>query len=241
MIYLIDDNQHNQRAQNYGAFFVDNGEYEGYLTSVTRLPKMNSFAQSNHLDFLKEAKCILLHSTTEDVDENGKYISGSRSNAIKIIEQISEEGDKIPLVLFSNSMDEQAIYDHESSPNYIQGIKKNKLYERLRDFLEHYRATGAIELRIIARGKNYKANEVIEIVNELLNPVAMQPGENMITIDLVAKDKFKQLIESVYPDLNWKDLLYDLEDADLSIGEFRNKLGLIKEDYLKYGRNIHTW
>ena len=66
MIYLIDDNQSNQRLNNYNLTFVEDGVFNGYLESIEELEVGKSFSDTSHLDFLKTADCILLHSTTED-------------------------------------------------------------------------------------------------------------------------------------------------------------------------------
>ena len=100
MIYLIDDNQ-NRHRENIGIDFIDK-VFADVLTSVEKIEK-RALSDLSHLEFLNDADCILLHYTTEDYDfENNLFISGSRTNAVKIVESIAEEGDKIPLVLFSN-------------------------------------------------------------------------------------------------------------------------------------------
>ena len=155
MIYLIDDNQNNQRLNNYNITFVDDGVFDGYLSSIEKIEIGNSLSDVSHLEFLKTADCILLHSTTEDYERDKGFIPGSRINALNIVESISKDGEIIPLVLFSNSMVEVK-FDFENNPNFIGSIKKNLFYERLFDFIEHYKVTGHVELRIIAWGKNFR-------------------------------------------------------------------------------------
>ncbi|MDZ7720326.1 MAG: hypothetical protein U5K72_16035 [Balneolaceae bacterium] len=86
MIYLIDDNQYSQRER-----FLSNIKTEKYsLKIIPKIPKTKDIAFIEHLNFLNDAECILLHKSIEDVDEDGNYISGSTTNADKIIEDISQ-------------------------------------------------------------------------------------------------------------------------------------------------------
>jgi hypothetical protein len=240
MIYLIDDNQNNQR-ENLGIGFVDNGDFEGFLTSVEKIEKRD-VSDISHLDFLKDANCILLHTTTEDYDKaKGAFISGSRTNAIKIIETIAEEGDKIPLVLFSNGMGEP-VYFPEKNPNYLQAIKKNLFYAHLYDFLEHYKNTGAIEFRILVWGKNFIAREITQLTESLLEPVAAMNETNKFTINhFNTQQEFKRFIALSLPDADSQSILNDLENNPITIAEFKSKINLITESFVKYGKNIYPW
>jgi hypothetical protein len=133
MIYLIDDNQNNQRQINYNITYIEEGVFDGFLTSIEKINPSESYSDVKHLDFLNNADCILLHSSTEDFEIDKGFIPGSRSNSIKIKEVISQEGDIIPLVLFSNSMGNPD-FDNQEEIRYIRGIKKNLFYEELEIF-----------------------------------------------------------------------------------------------------------
>lgn len=242
MIYLIDDNQGNQRLSQYNISFVEEDTFKGYLTSIEKIEKREQASDSSHLEFLKDAKCILLHSTTEDWDADKGFLKGSRTNAIKIKESIAEEGDKIPLVLFSNSMGEP-VYSYENNPNYIREIKKNLLYERLYDFVENYKNTGLIELRILAWGKHFQAKEASKLAAILLETVAFLNGTDKFEITSISdrQEVFKAFIEMSLPNANSLDIMRELEDNPINISEFRNKVNLISESFLKYGKNIYPW
>ena len=117
MIYLIDDNQ-NRHRENIGINFVNDEIYADILTTLEKIEK-RSLSDLSHLNFLKDADCILLHYSTEDYNfDNESFISGSRTNVVKIVESIAEEGDKIPLVLFSNGMGE-AIIDNKDRKSVV--------------------------------------------------------------------------------------------------------------------------
>lgn len=242
MIYLIDDNQSNQRLNNYNITFVEDGIFKGYLKSIEKLEIKNNPSDTSHLDFLSTADCILLHSTTEDYDIGKGFLSGSKTNVLKIKEVISQEGEIIPLVLFSNSMGE-AEFNFDSNPNYIHSIKKNLFYERLFDFLEYYKNTNIVELRIIAWGKNFEAKEIAMLAIEILRSVEQKASTDDLALqDLsrVIKD-FKSFIKLSLPENDINEILNQIEDNPIKVQDFKRKINQITESYAKYGKNIYTW
>lgn len=242
MIYLIDDNQQNQRLNNYNITFVEDGVFDGHLTSIEKIEQGQSFSDTSHLEFLKSADCILLHPTTEDYDKDKGFLSGSKTNALKIKELISNEGDMIPLVLFSNSMGE-AEFDFESNPNYISSIKKNLFYERLFDFLEHYKNTGRVELRIIAWGKNFMSKEVSKLAFEILSAMESKNNSDDLLLPDLSKvlKSFKSFVELTLPKSNIDEMLNEIEDNPIKIQDFKKKINQITESYAKYGKNVYSW
>lgn len=243
MIYLIDDNQNNQRQNQYGIDFVENGTFWDVLTSIERIEKHEKAGDISHLEFLIDAKCILLHTTTEDWDEKKGFLSSSITNATKIKEIIACEGEKIPLVLFSNKMNEIADYNREINPDFIREIKKNILYERLYDFVEYYKNTGNIELRILAYGKKFQAQEIKQLSQILLDTIALKNDMEKFVITIISgkQQVFKNFLELSFPNDDWMIFLNDLEDNPVTISEFRNKINLITESFFKYGKNIYPW
>lgn len=242
MIYLIDDNQNNQRFNNYNITFIEEGFFDEYLISVEKLEIGKSFSDISHLEFLTTADCILLHSTTEDYDPVRGFQSGSKTNVLKIKELISQEGEKIPLVLFSNSMG-NAEFDFQRNPYFINSIKKNLFYERLFDFLEHYKNTGKIELRIIAWGKNFASKEVLKLANEILNSLELKSNESDLKLYDLSNVliSFKSFVELSLPNNQVNHILNDLEDFPMKIHDFKKKINQITESYIKYGKNIYSW
>jgi hypothetical protein len=221
---------------------VEEDTFKGYLTSIEKLEKREKASDISHLTFLNDAKCILLHITTEDWDTEKGFLKGSLSNVTKIKEEIADYGDKIPLVLFSNSMGEP-IYSYQDHPNYIREIKKNLLYERLYDFVEHYQNTDTIELRILALGKYFQAKEVSNLANVLLEALAFLNGTDMFEIALITREQqvFEAFIKMSFPTVNYQNILNDVKNNPISIHEFRNKVNSISESFLKYGKYIYPW
>lgn len=242
MIYLIDDNQDNQRLKNYNITFVEDGVFDGYLTSIEKLEIKESLSDTSHLEFLKTAECILMHSTTEDYDNDKGFLPGSKTNVLKIKEMIAQEGEIIPLVLFSNSMGE-AEFNFNKNPNHIHSIKKNLFYERLYDFVEYYKNVNRVELRIIAWGKNFEAKEISILAIEILRAVEQKLNTDNLTLSDLSKvlKKFESFIKIAFPENNINEILEQIEDNPISIHEFKKKINLITESYAKYGKNIYPW
>ena len=242
MIYLIDDNQNNQRLRNYNITFIEEGIFDGYLTSVEKLEIRKGFSDVSRLKFLKEVDCILLHSSTEDYDRDRGFLSGSKTNVIKIKEIISQEGEIIPLVLFSNSMGE-AEFDFENNPNYISSINKNLFYERLYDFLENYKDTGKVDLRIIAWGKNFHSKEISKLAVEIISSLEAKQNSDILKLTDLSQiiKEFKSFIELALPDKEINEILNKIEDNPMMVQDFKRKINLITESYAKYGKNIYPW
>lgn len=242
MIFLIDDNQNNQRFNNYNITFIEDGDFEGYLKSIEKLEVGRSFSGTSHLDFLRTADCILLHSTTEDYDKDKGFLPGSKTNVIKIKELISQEGEKIPLVLFSNSMGE-AEFNFETQPSYISSIKKNLFYEHLFDFLDHYKTTGKVELRIIASGKTFVGKEITKFAIEILNSIEWKENSENLKLQDLSETiySFKSFVELAFPKYDINDILNEIEDNPMKIQDFKNRINQTTESFIKYGKNIHSW
>ncbi len=242
MIYLIDDNQNNQRLNNYNITYIEDGVFDGYLNSIEKLEIGKNFSDISHLQFLKTADCILLHSSAEDYDIEKGFLPGSKTNVIKIKEIIANDGEAIPLVMFSNSMGEPEL-DYERTSNYISSINKNLFYKRLFDFLDHYKKTGEIELRIIALGKTFASKEISKLAIEILRSMELKDNsENLVLSDLSKSiNSFKTFVELSIPKDDFNEILNELEDNPITIQEFKNKINLITESFIKYGKNIHSW
>lgn len=241
MIYLIDDNQ-NKHRENIGIDFVNNGVFVDVLTPIEKIEK-RALSDLSHLDYLKDADCILLHYSTEDYNfDNESFISGSRTNVVKIVESISEEGDKIPLVLFSNGMGE-AILDNKNNISFIREINKNLFYSQLFDFIDYYKNTRKIEMRILAWGKNFRSKEISILGATLLDLLTKYKGNDDFEVALLtdAKMEFLRFVNLSLVQDDISSVLDDLTNNPLTIKEFRDKINLITESFLKYGKNIYPW
>ena len=242
MIYLIDDNQAEQRKLIYTLDFVDDGTYSSIMKSVKKIKNEGDARHIHHLDFLKDATCILMHSTTEGVDENNHFIKGDISNVTKIKESISEHGDNIPLVLFSNGM-ENLVYDFKNKPRFLQKIKKNDFYVRLYDFLEDYKRTGQIELRILAYGKNFLQLALEQLSESILISIAGRHEDDLLKLSDISPylSNFKEFMTSAGLETRVDDILKNIEDNPSTVGKFRDNIISINESFTKHGKNLHDW
>lgn len=242
MIYLIDDNQNNQRFENYNISFIDDNTYAECLKSIEKLEIRKNLNDVSHLSFLEDAACILLHSTTEDYDNKMGYIPGSTTNVLKIKELISVDGEKIPLVMFSNSLGNNE-YRFQNSIRYISSIKKNIFYENLLFFLDHYKATGEVELRIIVGGKNYISKDILALAIEILDSIKFKDNSEELRMTDLSNvlTSFRTFVKLSFPTSDIDHFFSELEDDFIKINDFKKKINLITESFTKYGRNIYNW
>jgi hypothetical protein len=235
MIYLIDDNQGDLRRNHLNIHFVDDRSFSDVLTSIERLKI------GEDLKFLEPAACLLVHRTTEDCNENGDFIAGSRTNVDFIIEDISEKGDKIPIVIFSNSMSEIAEYDYNYHPYVIYGIKKNVFYSNLFDFLVHYQQSRIIDLRLIAYGRRFKSSVISTIFNQLTKCLDEYPKSDNFKSSYVDLNVLKDFLELSGIKISLNEFLIKLEDEPITIEKFTYNLSLIIESINEYEENIYDW
>ncbi len=237
MIFLIDDNKADKRREVMGIHFVDDNYFKGLLFSIEKIQK------DANLSFLQDAKCILLHKTTDDVDSNGEFIENSTSNVEIIINDISDFGSKIPLVMFSNRMAESTpdTYNYELNPNCVHQIKKNLFYERLYDFMDYYKKTGFIELRIIALGKRYKATEISRYSKILIESLIKYSFSELFKPNYVQLSIFRQYFSLSNLGSDFDSFINDLEDNPITISKFIDNISQIVESFNEYDENIYGW
>jgi hypothetical protein len=231
MIYLIDDNQGNQQVDKFGIQYINEGLFSDFLVSIERLEK------NVDLSFVKNAECILLHTTTEDI-VNGNFKQGSVSNATKIIKEISDNGEKIPLVLFSEQMSEIAIMPNQ---NYIRAIKKSTFYSNLFDFLSLFKESKELEFKILANGKNFRSIEISSYLRILTENLEFRNANDLIKLKDINLKVFNLLIEMSSINCTFEKLIEDLEDSPVTVQKFRENLAYINQSFTNYGKNIYGW
>ena len=161
MIYLFDDTD-----QKYIDKHIDFNEYSDIITFVHR-------AKSSDIDVyehaLKKADCILIHRSFRDLDDVNK-------NTVyeKVINDISNLGYSIPLVIYSDGDREVADFKND---RFLRQIKKLKVYERLKLFLDEYRRSKTIDLRILGYGETNVLQPVIETENIILSKIRLNRPE----------------------------------------------------------------
>jgi hypothetical protein len=231
MIYLIDDNRHNQHISNYGIHYIKNNDFSDILIYIDKLEK------NQDLSFLTEASCILIHSTTADV-LNGEFIDGSKSNVIKIMDTICENGDKIPLVTFSEGNTKPNL---EPISNKRIDLKKSLFYSNLYDFLIHYRENKEFEFEILLNGKHYKSIKIVRKSNLLIEMLQFKDQNEILKLRDINLTAFKEIIEMASISVSFDELLESLEDNPITVLKFIDNLNTINNSFTKYGKNIYGW
>jgi len=235
MIYLIDDNKNNKRVNEMKIHYVDNDDFKSILKPIEKLKK------NCDLSFLKDAECILIHKTTDDCDSDGEFIDNSNTNALKIIEEISEYGEKIPLVIFSNRMDEKATYSFIESPNCIFKIKKSIFYIRLYDFLSEYKTHGKIELRIIAHGKNFRSEESDKAGKAIIDYLLKYSLHKKFDVTMVDIDTLRSFYSLLELEDNFDVFFQELQSSSITVKQFVIKITQALESIEQYGKYIYNW
>ena len=230
MIYLIDDNQRNQQQELFKANYLFDGSFDDIIEKIyfIRINEINVFKSK-----LASAKAIFMHNTFEDQDHEGNFIKSSLRIRKMIENDIANEFE-IPLVLFSYGMTE-TIYDFETDPFQIKAIRKDVFYDNLKPFLNHYKATGEIEFRILAYGNNFKAEIAIRKSDKLF----LALNDEKFNLNMLNLKDLEDYFELTNSTIDFNIFLDFLEDNICTISDFKNIIKTINKSLLRYGRNIH--
>lgn len=236
MIYLIDDNSKGQRVE-YGASYIDEGLYDDILIHIE---KING---STDMSFLCNAELVMIHDTLEDF-ENGNFVEKSQRARHNIVD--IAQNNNIPLVYFS---DGHIVSEIDSEGNVTQ-LKKADFYYRLKDFLENYKESGTIELKILASGKNWKNIQLKEEVKNFYNKISHKKNDEILNLkDVLPIDNYEpnylyNIIE-IYSQPNlgisYNEILDYIEDEHITVEEFKQRIDKILISVNKYGKNTYTW
>lgn len=238
MIYILDDNKDDKRRSLFNISFVDDGTFKDYITEISHLP------EKADLSFLSNAVCLFVHETTEDVDKSGQFKSGSTTNVRRLIDDISDRGDRVPLVVFSNGMNGPTKYNYDEHPCFVEAIHKTLLYQhRLFPFLSHYKNTNQLELRIIAFGENFRAVEAGRYARNLIESLSIYKYSELLDLSFFSKlSMLQRFFEFMQPGGDYSDFVNDLEDSSITVGKFVENVSAVVESISEnYGKNTHTW
>ena len=223
-IILIDDNKSNQR-EVYGASFVDMEEYEDCLFHVEQLNENSDFS------FLDDAACILLHDSLEDYVD-GKYVSGSRMAKELIKDKIK---DKIPYVIFSDG--HSIIGDwNPSECNVVRSIKKSEFYRNLKGFLDAYRESSHIDLRLIAYGSDYEKRELVVLLQKVFDELKNVNDKEILTFSFVDTELLERFFKKVkhVSSLTYEKLCDSINSGKLTVGKFKAYINSLTSHAIKY-------
>ena len=223
-IILIDDNKSNQR-EIYGATFVDNEEYEDCLVHKEHLNENSDFS------FLDDAACVLLHDSFEDYVD-GKYVSGSQMARARINDKIK---DKIPYVVFSDG--HSIIGDwNPSERNVVRSIKKSEFYRNLKGFLDAYRESSHINLRLIAYGSDYEKRELVILLQKVFDELKNINDKEILTFSFIDADLLERFFKKVkhVSSLTYVKLCDSINAGKLTVGKFKAYINSLASHAIKY-------
>lgn len=231
-ILLIDDNSKNQR-EVYDASFVDD---ELYSDCLSHIEQVNS---QSDLSFLDDVSCVMIHDSLEDYID-GEFKSDSHKAKDKIEEIIQSKN--LPYVLFSDGHGMEADW-REEMPDVVFSIKKSEFYRHLKSFLDHYKTTEEIDLRLIAYGKDFLKHLMSKWCQSIILKLADTPDDKLINISQIDKRSLRLVIENAQPKIgiSFDEVMCDIEDGKITAGSLRNNINNILSNFKKYGQNISRW
>ena len=225
-IILIDDNKSNQR-EIYGAAFVDNGEFEDCLIHKEELNENSDFS------FLDDAACVLLHDSLADYVD-GKFVSGSRMAKECVTDKI--KANKIPYVVFSDG--HSVIGDwSQTNPNVVRSIKKSEFYRNLKEFLEAYRESGVVDLRLIAYGNEFEKRELIYLLQQIFDELNNSSDKETLTLSSTNADlleRFFGKINHVSNSITFEKLCESINAGKLTVGKFKAYVNSLASHAIRY-------
>ena len=219
-IYLIDDNLDGTRGK-YGGSFVDEGRYNEVLCVV------NQISVNTDIESFKDAACVLIHRSCKGFAK---------------INDMLEMGTTVPYAIFSDG-DSSDTGDYRSeNPLTIHSISKRAFYGRLSDFISFYVNTGTIDLRIIAFGPDFK-KVLIEKSATAVFSLLQEFNDDELVPTRVHCNEMRQIVEFAQPAIGkkYEEIILNLQLNPITIGEFKNRINNILENFQDYGKNCYSW
>jgi len=228
MMYLIDDSE----IKSTDADFLMQSEYRSCVCVIRDEQQL-----AMHRNHLVDADCIMVHKT---FCSSNKAYQDMETYA-------SEDGRAIPFVAFSAGDNETAVYNEGQDPLSISGLRKAVFYERLQSFIDYFRTSGTVNLKILAYGNDYQKVLVRTWAVNILRVIVGKTGKmNLEDLSAIAncstskqQSDFKQLMDAA--NINYADLLEALEDDPITYSHFRTNINNIVNSFNQYGKNICTW
>lgn len=227
MIYLIDDT-----PESYTRTYINPAEYADVLRQITSLGM-------SELDALKDeliaADAIFIHRSFCDAGAPG------RNDVFEtVVYDIAENGFSVPLVIFSDGDNDEAVFKGDS---WIRQFRKQKFYENLPSFLESYRSSGKVDLKVVAHGSSYTSANATELCRSILAKVRFDEDNATVLSSKVAGSALMNLVEMSNPGIqcSYSELISIIDSGNLTNAEFRKKINEIAKSFSDYGKNIHSW
>ena len=225
MIYLFDDS-------------VVQGINPLDFTDCLCLVKTLSIEQMERMEAaIANADCIMVHKSFRD---EGGHTANVRE---RLTEDISEFGDTIPLVLFSDG--DMAGRPEVENDRFVSAIKKSEFYLRLPAFLEHYRSTNKIEMALLVTGKSLDVVSAISLGKAILDNVTLRfmEDQEMVPSAVLSLPEFGRLLNVANPEaqISFDAIASQIKEGRISMAQLRSNIRNTITDFTVYGRNLHRW
>jgi hypothetical protein len=177
MIFLVDDNKYGQMSENYKLDFTS------ILQSFPSHIRWLQTISGNELEMIiTNASCILIHDSLDVKEDKERLVA------------MAKKGN-ILYCIFSNGF-AATIFEEES----IKEIKKDRLYNNLLIFINHFKTHGKLDLKLLSLGQNYEAEKASIIQDRLISGTLLTYKENF-NYELAFPSgsiEYKDLMELVY-------------------------------------------
>jgi hypothetical protein len=125
----------------------------------------------------------------------------------------------------------------------VYSIKKSEFYRHLNAFLDNYRETEEVDLRIIAFGNDYLKQMMSNWCQVIISNLADASDDEIINISSIDRRSLRLIIENAQPKIgvSFDDIMCDIEDGNIKAKDLRRNINNIISSVKRYGKNISPW
>ncbi len=224
MIYLFDDSTYRG---------IDPLDFTDCLCVIDRI----SPEQLARMEpALQSASCIMIHKSYRDA-------GGQSANVLdRICDDITDYGDRIPLVLFSDG--DVANRPVVEGPSFISSLKKSEFYLRLPAFLENYRSTDLISMDLLASGDSPSVQTAISLGRSILTSPALRflSDDSNVDLSVLPNTEIIRFLNFASPAVGiTPEDLERFASSGLKAGRLKQNIRKIITSFSEYGQNLHHW
>lgn len=224
MIYLFDDSTYRG---------IDPLDFTDCLCVIDRI----STEQLARMEpALQSASCIMIHKSYRDA-------GGQSANVLdRICDEITDYGDRIPLVLFSDG--DVANRPVVEGPSFISSLKKSEFYLRLPAFLENYRSTDLISMDLLASGDSPSVQTAISLGRSILTSPALRflSDDSNVDLSVLPNTEIIRFLNFASPAIGiTPEDLERFASSGLKAGRLKQNIRKIITSFSEYGQNLHHW
>lgn len=224
MIYLFDDSTYRG---------IDPLDFTDCLCVIDRI----SPEQLARMEpALQSASCIMIHKSYRDA-------GGQSANVLdRICDDITDYGDRISLVLFSDG--DVANRPVVEGPSFISSLKKSEFYLRLPAFLENYRSTDLISMDLLASGDSPSVQTAISLGRSILTSPALRflSDDSNVDLSVLPNTEIIRFLNFASPAVGiTPEDLERFASSGLKAGRLKQNIRKIITSFSEYGQNLHHW